>query len=100
MSGRPDGAPHDEVHPLLKSLSLHCPTRNRVSHGMVKTIAIVTPVLDDWVSFIGLVTEIADRFTGFDWAFHIFAVDDGSAVPFAMNGVTKAVPQPVNLIAR
>jgi hypothetical protein len=49
---------------------------------MVKTIAIVTPVLDDWVSFIGLVTEIADRFTGFDWAFHIFAVDDGSAVPF------------------
>jgi hypothetical protein len=49
---------------------------------MAKTIAIVTPVLDDWVSFAALVTEISDRFTGSDFAFHIHAVDDGSAVPF------------------
>ena len=49
---------------------------------MVKTIAIVTPVLDDWASFAELTTEISDRFTGSDVVFHIYAVDDGSAAPF------------------
>ena len=49
---------------------------------MAKTIAIVTPVLDDWVSFAELMTEISDRFTGSDVVFHIWAVDDGSAAPF------------------
>ena len=50
---------------------------------MAKTIAIVTPVLDDWVSFAELMTEISDRFTGSDVVFHVWAVDDGSAAPFA-----------------
>src|SRR5271155_2913216 len=49
---------------------------------MAKTIAIVTPVLDDWASFAELTTEISDRFTGSDVVFHISAVDDGSAAPF------------------
>jgi polyisoprenyl-phosphate glycosyltransferase len=49
---------------------------------MAKTIAIVTPVLDDWASFAELMTEISDRFTGSDVVFHIWAVDDGSAAPF------------------
>lgn len=49
---------------------------------MANTIAIVTPVLDDWDSFAALVTEISERFTGSDFAFHIRAIDDGSAVPF------------------
>jgi len=49
---------------------------------MAKTIAIVTPVLDDWASFAKLMTEISDRFTGSDVVFHICAVDDGSAAPF------------------
>ena len=49
---------------------------------MAKTIAIVTPVLDDWASFAELTTEISDRFTGSDVVFHIYAVDDGSAAPF------------------
>ncbi len=49
---------------------------------MAKTIAIVTPVLDDWASFAELMTEISDRFTGSGVVFHICAVDDGSAAPF------------------
>jgi hypothetical protein len=49
---------------------------------MTKTIAIVTPVLDDWVSFAVLADEISDLFTGSDFIFHIYAVDDGSSAPF------------------
>jgi polyisoprenyl-phosphate glycosyltransferase len=49
---------------------------------MTWTIAIVTPVLDDWVSFTVLVDEISNLFSGSEFAFHIFAVDDGSSTPF------------------
>ena len=49
---------------------------------MAKMIAVVTPVLDDWVSFAGLVTEISERFAGSGFAFYVYAVDDGSAEPF------------------
>ena len=58
---------------------------------MTKTIAIVTPVLDDWVSFAMLVAEISDLFFGSDFAFHIYAVDDGSSVPFDADAV--ALPE-------
>jgi hypothetical protein len=58
---------------------------------MSKTIAIVTPVLDDWVSFAMLVAEISDLFIASDFAFHICAVDDGSSVPFDANAV--ALPE-------
>ena len=54
---------------------------------MAERIAIVTPVLDDWVSFAGLVTEISARFAGSDFVFHICAVDDGSAEPFDADGI-------------
>ena len=54
---------------------------------MTKTIAIVAPVLDDWVSFAMLLAEIADLFIGSDFAFHIYAVDDGSSVPFNADDV-------------
>ena len=53
---------------------------------MAKTIAIVLPVLDDWVSFAGLLNEISERFTGSDLAFRVCAVDDGSAEPFDAAG--------------
>jgi hypothetical protein len=46
---------------------------------MAKTIAIVMPVLDDWVSFAAIVIEISERFAGSEFAFHVVAVDDGSA---------------------
>lgn len=49
---------------------------------MSEIIAIVTPVLDDWVSFARMVNEISERFTGSDFAFHVYAVDDGSAESF------------------
>lgn len=54
---------------------------------MVNTIAIVTPVLDDWVSFSRLVDEISERFSGSDLAFQICAVDDGSAEAYPAVGV-------------
>lgn len=57
---------------------------------MAKTIAIVTPVLDDWVSFAALVTEISDRFCGSGFAFHICAVDDASAAPFDAAAIVLA----------
>jgi len=49
---------------------------------MTWTIAIVTPVLDDWVPFTVLVEEISSLFSGSQFAFHICAVDDGSSTPF------------------
>jgi polyisoprenyl-phosphate glycosyltransferase len=49
---------------------------------MAQTIAIVLPVLDDWVSFVELVREISERFDGSQFTFHICAVDDGSFESF------------------
>src|SRR5438105_12046567 len=54
---------------------------------MTKTIAIVTPVLDDWQSFAALVGEISHQFTGSGLAFHIYAVDDGSIAVFDIESV-------------
>ena len=54
---------------------------------MTRTIAIVTPILDDWVSFAVLVEEISNLFTGSDVAFHIYAIDDGSSIPFDVDAV-------------
>ena len=45
-------------------------------------VAIVTPVLDDWKSFAKLLGKISDQFSGRAVAFHVVAVDDGSAIPF------------------
>lgn len=56
-----------------------------------KTIAIVTPVLDDWTSFAALVAEISYLFTGSELAFHIYALDDGSSAPFDLKSVTLPV---------
>ena len=58
---------------------------------MTRTIAIVTPVLDDWVSFAVLVAEISNLFTGSDFAFRVYAVDDGSNVAFDADAV--ALPE-------
>ena len=58
---------------------------------MTKTIAIVTPILDDWTSFSALVREISYIFTGSDLAFHIYALDDGSGTPFDLNNITLPI---------
>ena len=47
---------------------------------MTRTIAIVIPVLDDWVSFEMLVAEISNLFSGSEFALRVYAVDDGSTV--------------------
>jgi hypothetical protein len=57
------------------------------ANRMFKTIAIVTPVLDDWVSFATLLGEISDLFTGSDFTFYVYAVDDGSITPFDPDAV-------------
>lgn len=54
---------------------------------MAKTIAIVLPVLDDWVAFAGLLAEISERFTGSGLSFQACAIDDGSAEPFDASGL-------------
>jgi polyisoprenyl-phosphate glycosyltransferase len=45
---------------------------------MTRTIALVTPVLDDWVSLAALLSEISDIFSSTPVAFQIYAIDDGS----------------------
>jgi polyisoprenyl-phosphate glycosyltransferase len=54
---------------------------------MTRTIAIVTPVLDDWASFAVLIAEISSLFTGSEFAFRVYAVDDGSSVAFDADAV-------------
>ena len=54
---------------------------------MTRTIAIVIPVLDDWVSFEMLVAEISNLFSGSEFAFRLYAVDDGSTVAFDAEAV-------------
>lgn len=49
---------------------------------MVNEIAILTPVLNDWVSFSRLLEEIAQRHSVAGPRFHILAVNDGSSVGF------------------
>ncbi|HLY47106.1 MAG TPA: glycosyltransferase [Stellaceae bacterium] len=55
---------------------------------MTRTIAIVMPVLDDWISFVALVADIAGQFPRGDIAIHVCAVDDGSRAPFAIETIS------------
>ena len=57
---------------------------------MTKTIAIISPVLDDWESFTALVREIAFLLTGSGLILHVYAVDDGSIEPFDPNSIVLA----------
>jgi len=54
---------------------------------MMKHVAIVTPVLDDWESLVTLVAEISRRFAGAGILFDVFAVDDGSNEPFDIESI-------------
>ncbi len=49
---------------------------------MTKTVAIVSPVLDDWESFTALVQQIAALLAGSGLILQVFAVDDGSVEAF------------------
>ncbi len=49
---------------------------------MRKTIALVTPVLDDWESFVAMLTDICRGLRSRDVALQVYAVDDGSISPF------------------
>ncbi|WP_158932591.1 glycosyltransferase family 2 protein [Acidisphaera sp. S103] len=52
-------------------------------------IAIVTPVLNDWMSFSRLLEEIARRYGSNEPRFHILAVNDGSQTGFTFNGLPE-----------
>jgi hypothetical protein len=54
---------------------------------MTTTIAIVTPILDDWPSFAAVVTDIAGQFERSKVTVHVWAVDDGSAAPFSLEDI-------------
>jgi polyisoprenyl-phosphate glycosyltransferase len=45
---------------------------------MIRRVALVTPVFEDWASLAALLADIANEFTGAGVAFHVYAVDDGS----------------------
>lgn len=47
---------------------------------MLRHVAIVTPVYDDWESFSALLSNIASLYADFETAFHVIAVNDGSTV--------------------
>ena len=54
---------------------------------MDKTIALVTPVLDDWDAFTALLSDIADALAGSGIVLHVYAVDDGSSAAFDVAGI-------------
>jgi polyisoprenyl-phosphate glycosyltransferase len=54
---------------------------------MISSIALVSPVLDDWASFAVLLGEIAKEFTGSGIKFHVWAIDDGSVTNIDLNGI-------------
>jgi len=53
-------------------------------------IAIVTPVLNDWMSFSRLLEEIGRRYGISGSRFHILAVNDGSRTGFTFSGLSEA----------
>jgi hypothetical protein len=57
---------------------------------VTKTIAIVSPVLNDWESFTALVREIAFLLTGSGLILHVYGVDDGSIEPFDPDSIVLA----------
>jgi hypothetical protein len=50
--------------------------------GNLMKIALITPILDDWLAFGDLVQEISSSLADLSLAMEIVAVDDGSSEPF------------------
>jgi hypothetical protein len=50
--------------------------------GTRNHFSIVTPVLDDWSSFVRLVEHLSEAFMGTDSSLDILAIDDGSSSTF------------------
>jgi hypothetical protein len=48
---------------------------------MLKQVAIVCPVYEDWESFVALIRRLATLYAGGGIAFHVAVVDDGSPTP-------------------
>jgi polyisoprenyl-phosphate glycosyltransferase len=54
---------------------------------VIKTLAILLPVLDDWTSFAALLRDISDEVGAAGIVVRVFAVDDGSVSPFDIDTV-------------
>jgi polyisoprenyl-phosphate glycosyltransferase len=50
---------------------------------VIRSIAVVVPVLDDWASFAALIADLGRQFAGSEVAIRLYAIDDGSLAPFA-----------------
>ena len=61
----------------------------------MREIAIVTPVLNDWVCFARILRDIARLHLGTDCRFHVLAVDDGSSVGFTPDDFADLLTGPV-----
>jgi polyisoprenyl-phosphate glycosyltransferase len=59
-----------------------------MTFGSKRTLAVITPVLDDWCAFATLVAEIARGYAGSEITFEIYAVDDGSVETFEPSSIT------------
>lgn len=55
---------------------------------MIRNLAIVVPVLDDWPSFARVVAGIAEHLTATGVAVHICGIDDGSLAPFEPDAIS------------
>jgi polyisoprenyl-phosphate glycosyltransferase len=54
---------------------------------VTRSIAVVMPVLDDWASFAAVVVDLAGQFTRRELAIRVYAIDDGSLAPLALETI-------------
>jgi polyisoprenyl-phosphate glycosyltransferase len=53
----------------------------------IRSVALVSPVFDDWASFAALIGEISKEFAGSDVKFHVWAIDDGSSTTMDLQSI-------------
>jgi glycosyltransferase involved in cell wall biosynthesis len=68
------------------------------NHQLPNGLAIVTPVLNDWVSFSCLLAGIAKLHGDSGPRFHVLAVDDGSSTPLRLEDLPERVAEAVHSI--
>ena len=65
--------------------------------NILMKIAVITPVLDDWPAFCCLLQEVGHSLAGEVRDLEIIAVDDGSALGFAIEALDLR-PGPIRRI--
>jgi polyisoprenyl-phosphate glycosyltransferase len=62
-------------------------SQDSVGPATIRSVALVSPVLDDWASFATLISEISKEFTGSEVRFHVCAIDDGSFTAIDLHSI-------------